>query len=302
MKPAFPNRTHHWWPKVLSSYWAGDDGCATQLLWDGRSIRKVPKIFGANEHTHNIRIGGPWNSGFEHIFDHADNAMRSVIDWLITLRPSADQSHGSNLHERMLTKPMTSEQQSLLGECIASLVVRSPAMQHRIRPGALSLHDRTAVSISMQPLLGYFANPMAQFGKYIVLFAKDGEFIFGDGFFQNFPTTGPSFHNIKCIVPLTPTIAAGYVFPHKYISCCGIVTMRLSREEVGHLNHIVQIYSCDSIFYRNDPPEICQEFKDRRHYSLQHHREPWTDALFHSLAAFPTRPVETGSGLDWANN
>ena len=41
MDPTLPNRTHHWWPKVLSSYWAGDDGCVTRLLWDGRAIRKV---------------------------------------------------------------------------------------------------------------------------------------------------------------------------------------------------------------------------------------------------------------------
>jgi hypothetical protein len=296
-KPAFPNRIHHWWPKVLSSYWAGDDGCVTQLLWDGRAIRKVPKIFGKGEHTHNIRIGGPWNSSFEHIFDRADNAMRSVVDWLVTLGLTKDPSSGTGFHERMLARPMTSEQQSLLAECIASLIVRSPAMQQRIRPGASSLYDRTGVSIGMQPLLGYFAHPMTHFGKYIILVTEDREFIFGDGFYQNFPTTGPSIHNARCIVPLTPNIAVGYVLPREYISGCGIVTMRLTGEEAEHLNRLVQIYSSDAIFYRNDVPTVCQEFKDRRHYSLQHHSEPWTDELFRYLAAFPMKPEKHRSEL-----
>lgn len=294
MRRSFESRRHHWWPETLSEYWKGADGKVSQISPDGRVVRERPSSFGFEKHTHNIRLGAPWDSSFEQDFAQADSAMSSMIDWLITLE--AKDVNLSPFMDRFLGQTVTTQQTEWMSECLASLVVRSPAMRHRIRQG-LEGHrknfglvdyeaDKSLIAANMRPLLRSFAHHMQVTGKFAVLFSEDREFIFGDGFFQSFPTVVPGCHGCKCIIPLTPTISVLYCSPSRYASTTRLATIRLLRDEVVHCNRLVQIYSCDRIFYRNDRPDLLKEYADTRHHLLRYHSEPWSDAIIDALAAF----------------
>lgn len=150
--------------------------------------------------------------------------------------------------------------------------------------------DKTLIAMNMRPLLDGFTRRLAQTGKFAVLLSEEREFIFGDGFFQSFPTTVPIYGGPRCIAPLTPTIAVLYASPVRYISNTCLVTMRVTAPEVDHLNRFVQIYACECIFFRHDEPTLHQEFLDARHHELEHHREPWSDALIEALSGFSEKP------------
>jgi hypothetical protein len=116
-----------------------------------------------------------------------------------------------------------------------------------------------------------------------VLLSEERDFIFGDGFFQSFPTTVLVYTEPRCIVPLTPTIAVPYASPLQYISNSSLATMRMTADEVHHLNRLVQIYAreCICLMYsRARQLEICQG-------STLSRRKPRT------RLARPCRPPET---------
>lgn len=292
MKKAFPNSNHHWWPKTLSAYWCDEAGEVTQYSPDDELRTERPEVFGVDKHTHNIRIGGPWNSSFESIFDNADAAIVPLINWLIPLE--AKTINSNRLHERFQGQTLDPEKIEWLSSVLASLIVRSPALRDRIRrgvewyrnePSGLKA-DKTLIALNMRPLFEAFKNKIAVTGKFAVLFSPDREFIFGDGFFQSFPTVAPVHNNPKCIIPLTPAISVLYCSPSRYFSPPRLVTIRLTSSEVDHLNRLVQVYSNDRIFYRNEPPTLYPEFALNAHRELQYHSEPWTDAFIDALATF----------------
>lgn len=59
--------------------------------------------------------------------------MSALIDWLIALE--AKDAESSEFACRLLEYAISLQQTKRLGECLASLVVRSPAMRERIRGG-----------------------------------------------------------------------------------------------------------------------------------------------------------------------
>lgn len=220
--------------------------------------------------------------------------MGTIVDWLITLE--AKRASAGPFGGRLLAQAMDRKQKEGLSECLASLVVRSPAMRNRIRRGAAYYRqkfriddyepDKSLIALNMRPLLDGFTRCLAHTGKFAVLFSKEREFIFGDRFLQNFPTMVPVYGGPKCIVPPTTTIAVLYCSPSQHKSNSLLATMRLNRSEVDHLNRLVQVYACDCIFYRRDEPILHQEFKDGRHYELRYHSEPWSDAFIDAVARF----------------
>lgn len=300
MKRTFESVRHHWWPKTLSDYWKGSDGRVSQLSPGGVVLRERPASFGIEKHAHNIRIGGSWNSSFEADFGGADSAMSHLVDWLITLE--ARETNSSVFADRLLGHILSTQQTEWLADCLASLLVRSPAMRHRIRQG-VEYHrkefglldyqaDTSLIAANMRPMLRSFTNHIKATGKFAVLFTEDREFIFGDGFLQSFPTVVPVYNGPKCIIPLTPAMSVLYCSPSRYASTTRIATVRLRRDEVDYCNWLVQIYACDRLFYRSDAPARSQEFIDARHYELRYHSEPWSDELINTLAAFHGRPAK----------
>lgn len=116
---------HHWWPKGLSKLWADEDGTVGRLAWDGKLVRSKPANFGAITNAHHVLLKGPWAGTVEPIFDQADSNFPSLVVELQTLRPKLKRfprKHSS----RITPTPIGSDQRHLLGQGVASLVVRSP--------------------------------------------------------------------------------------------------------------------------------------------------------------------------------
>ncbi|CCB66640.1 hypothetical protein [Hyphomicrobium sp. MC1] len=295
----FEKVRHHWWPAALSCFWADRNGEVSQLTPDGSKHSSLPKGFGFDKHSHNLRFGGAWNSSFEDDFSGADEAMGGIVDWLNTLEGKREK-RPLPLSERLFGQPMTADQRATLSECVASLVVRSPLMRHRLDCKLKGDRERlpnpfpdkketasdyqTTLAYNLRPLLRDFGHRMRVTGKFCLLMSEDRELIFGDGFYNNFPTSAYLAVSLKCIVPLTPTLAMLYTNPREYVSVPDLMTMVLRRDEVDFLNLLVQVYSCERLFYRCDRPEIDREYSARHHMQLNDHQHPWLEGLFEAVA------------------
>ncbi|WP_439544538.1 hypothetical protein [Hyphomicrobium sp.] len=238
------------------------------------------------------------------MYGKADNSAGTIIDWLSTLDARRANFSGG-FSERMLAQPMIRDRRGLLAEVLASLVVRSPLMRHRIACGVEGardafpsldiIADTSIVAANMRPLLAAFTRRMLVTGKFAVLLSEDRELIFGDGFFSTFPTNGhvSGFH--RWIIPMTPSMAVLYTCPFRYVSNCELATIVLRKDEVDFLNLLVQVYSRDRIFYRSDRPVIHEAFLVREHMQLTGHSDPELDCLFASVAEFADRPLATSA-------
>jgi hypothetical protein len=292
----FPSKRHHWWPKALSGFWAGSDGMVSQLLHNGEETRQVPSEFGHDKHSHNLRMGGPWDSSFEHMFNRADSSMKDFISWLGSLEVARERQ-ARPIAERLIGQRMANEQRAMMSECLASLIVRSPQLRHRmgrrlhgydgIFPPMDETGTATAVAYNIRGLFRPFTNHMTVGGKFALLLSDDREFIFGDGFFHNIPTNGATMRNLKCIVPLTPGLAVLYTKPFQWVSRSDLVSVVLRDEEVDLLNTLVQVYSCDKVFFRNDRPWVHGSFAARRHEEIEEGSCLELEQLFEAVAMTP---------------
>lgn len=95
--------------------------------------------------------------------------------------------------------------------------------------------------------------------------------------------TGPS---LPAVVPVLPSVAVLYMQPHVYRTQPELITMRLRADEIRFMNDVVQIYSCDRLFYRNEKPKMIDEFARREHLELTYHKHPWIEHLIASAAEF----------------
>ena len=122
---------HHWWPEVVSQTWADPKGFVNRLQPDGSTQRAPPRKFGSIKNAHTIKLSPDpsvrtvWDEEFEKEFDHADNAFRSFIDWLKSLKYP---DHVSTVHwyERFLSYQLERARLETFTECLVSLAVRSP--------------------------------------------------------------------------------------------------------------------------------------------------------------------------------
>jgi hypothetical protein len=122
-------------------------------------------------------------------------------------------------------------------------------------------------------------------GRWAVLFSDTAEFIFGDGFFHNYPSSIDGINTgRKCIVPITPTVAVAHILPVSHPSEPRLVTIRLRVDEVEALNLAVQVYSKEFLFFRSQRPSLTAEFACRQFKQYKFHRHRWADALLDDLA------------------
>lgn len=202
---------HHWWPKSLSRYWAGPDGCVTRLSWDQVETRKSPASFGISTHAHNIRLQGGWGGSFESTFEKADGQFPALLDWLAALEPKALKQR-ADLTRRLTAQALPPERRRQLAECLASLIARSPGFRNLIR---LTVEDartgpeevaanKTLIAANVNGCYEKFARSIGGGGKFLVAYSGFGEFVFGDGFLHNFTSIGLAIEPI-CFVSLTLT-------------------------------------------------------------------------------------------------
>jgi hypothetical protein len=232
-------------------------------------------------------MGGPWDETFEPKFDAADGAFTTLVPWLGSLDTGSEKP-SDELRHRFLPQNLPPNQNHNLAICIASLVARSPLTRERIRHSIESFHNKHAIKGYKAPdhLIGMnrrnlfegYARRIETGGKFIVLLSDSREFIFGDGFLNNFPLDPMCHSATKCVIPMTPGISVIYVRPISYRIMPRVLTIRLSDREVNFFNDLVQVYSAREIFYRAMKPDLTSSF-DGEHRQYLYHRNDFLDSF-----------------------
>lgn len=293
---------HHWWPKGLSQFWRDQNDGTTQLSPNGEELKSKSAQFGAITNGHHVKISetpSPWDRTFEHTFDRPDSNFPSVIEWLHSFEVATSYID-ERFENRLQPQSATADMLANLTECLASLIVRSPAFRNVIRLTIESYRNEpgvppftapeSLVAANMQDCLKTFSREIGGRGKIVVLYSDTREFIFGDGFLHNFSPPG-RLNSPRCLIPLTPTMSVLYFLPRSYVAIPRLMTMRISPSEVETLNHIIQVYSRDYIFFRSQKPRILPEFSKGEFLQCQYHKHPWLDLLIEvaAQAHFPSR-------------
>lgn len=296
MKPQpLKTQAHHWWPRSLSQHWEDDDGLVSALRPGGEVTRSQHGSFGAITNAHAVKLGGPWDSTFEPQFNTADSEMTDVVSWLLTLETSHADADGPML-PRILAQELADTRAQQLARTVASLVARSPRTRNGIRlttehyRGEFNLPDPTAsktlIALNQRGLYDAYLKSLEGNGRWAILFSDTAEFVFGDGFWHNFPSSADGLYSLKCVLPLTPTMAVVYQRPQRYPTEPRLVTLRMSATEVASLNELVQIYAKDFIFFRGHRPTVTPAFATGQFRQLKYHRHTCLDALLDDLAQY----------------
>ncbi len=289
---------HHWWPRGLSELWADEQGQVTRASWDGKILRAPPAQFGAITNGHHIKLDGPWATSIEPLFDDADSALPSLAKKLESLS-YIDGARKIKLNERITPHQISSSDRRLLGEGLASLLVRCPAHRNMLhlttehfwgRTGdQVRKHDDTLIAGNIHQQYKQIVESLERGGKIVVLRSGEREFIMGEGYLNTLVgyTVQLQYH---CLIPLTPTLAVLAFAPGRYRTDPPICTLGLNANEVRFINDVTQIYSRDYIFYRHDGPILIDGFKVREFRIAQYHRFDWLDWLMEAVATYlPSR-------------
>jgi hypothetical protein len=289
---------HHWWPRCVSSHWAGDDAKTGWIKPDGTCRRVPPRHLGVLRNAHHIKLGERgnstvWDRSFEDQFDVADSHFPSVISWLKSL--PRHFTTGPRLQDRFLSQPAGDDQLQRLTECIVSLAVRSPmnreasvALAEKFR-GPLENPERDSlIGANMRNSQRLASDSIGSNAKFAVLFSGGKEFIFGDGFFHNVTAVvdRPQFPTI--VAPVTPNISVIVTRPMAYMVAPRLSTIVLSDDEVDVCNHAVQVYARNALYFRNDQPLIDVAFAQAEHLQYSHPDNPISQ-LVRSIPGIPPR-------------
>ena len=259
-------RKHHWWPKGLAKGWCNDTGKISSIRCDGKPSKpRSPKSIGYIEDGHNLLRGALWNSSFEPIYQYADDRFPALLQWASTLPHTG----------RISAVELYGEMRVTLARCIASLVARSPSTRNIAKIGAEYYQRRFGVSkphadnnliaANIRGLYASYADALERWGKFVFLFAGSGEFIFGDGFLHDFPHVAMHQSNMRCLLPLSPSIAVLWVKQAQYRINPVAMTMNLTDHEVEIFNKMIQVYSKDRVYYRSIAPKIDACFSEAEH-------------------------------------
>src|SRR3546814_7152633 len=102
-------------------------------------------------------------------------------------------------------------------------------------------------------------------GKATAILSPNREFIFGDGFYHNLTSPSRPQNSPEILAPLTPRLAVLYARPMQYTTEPRLSTLVIGADETETLNHVVQIYARDKLFYRYDKPVLTDEYRVRKH-------------------------------------
>jgi hypothetical protein len=195
---------------------------------DGEVVTAPPDQFGAITNAHLIKFGKGsfWDTSFESSFN-IDDQFPEIIKWLWDLSAIKERCGGVDRHQRWLSQPLPSGRRQQLSNCLASLIARSPRTRNLIRSTTEYYQkrlgftypkaDKTLIAANMRGLYEAFGEKINKDGKLAILFTDYQVFIFGDGFFHNFlPTRDFISYSARCIIPLTPLVAAAFVKPMSY--------------------------------------------------------------------------------------
>lgn len=266
---------------------------------DGSVIRVPPARLGVISNGHHIKLGSderssPWDQTFERVFDRADGAFPDLISWLEGLerRPVRDVKQ---LSDRFAVQPCADDELCRMSECAVSLAVRGPmnreasvALAEHIR-GRIKPSEREAlIGLNMRNSQRVVADSIGSRGKFVAIYSRTKEFVFGDGFFHNVRNAQIAPHSPKILVPLTPHISILVCRPTRYMAEPRLCTLVLDDHEVDILNNTVQVYSKNAIYFRSEPPALDEAFRLGAHLAYEHPGNP-IDNLIHSIPGVPAR-------------
>lgn len=256
---------------------------------DGEVKTSFPKNFGCIGNGHYIKLGKnagettAWDQNFEPIFDDADHGYPNVITWLQSLERK-DVPTAQTLTDRFVPQNVSDAQIAQLVESIVSLAIRSPMQRETavltaeaVRGGGrLDERERnTLIGLNMRDSHQRAVSQIGTRGKFAIVYSPAREFVFGDGFFHNIRSPVQyQLNSYKILVPLTPEISVLYANPRQYVTEPRLFTFVVTPEEADALNNVVQIYSCNSIFYRSEKPTIIPDYKIGAHMTYADTNNP----------------------------
>ena len=297
---------HHWWPRTLAEHWAAGDGMVSVIRPDGTVHRAPPGAFGAITNAHHMKMGGPWDSTFESIFNEPDNEMAAFVQWLATLEASL-ATPDRPMVERILPQPFPDERAAQIARVTGSLLARSPSIRASIKRTAEYYRhgfgladptaDKTRIASNQRGLYDAYRKRIMH-GRWAILFSDQKEFIAGDGFLHNFPASQDALNSgLKLALPILPTATIVYMSPMQYPSEPRLVTLRLGADELERLNSITQVYASGFLFYRDDKPELSEAFQHGEHRQFPYHGHHWLDPLLDDLSQYNRWGKDSAAGF-----
>lgn len=222
---------HHWWPKGLSKLWADTDGKVVRRAWNGDERRIPPAQLGAITNGHLMKFGGPWTTTIEPLFNDADTNLPRMVERLQML-PHGAATAGMSFDNRFTAHDFDRHERSLLGEGLASLLVRCPAHRNLLhltvqringRFGAQlqTKHDDSLIAGNIHQHYSQIVTSMQSGGKVVLLRSGDSEFVMGEGYLNTL--VGHTVQlQYRCLLPLTPNLAV-----QQFLAQCTLVVLRL---------------------------------------------------------------------------
>lgn len=293
------SKRHHWWPESVSKHWINKDGGIARLTVDGKQIPLTPKNIGVIGKGHSMEFGispgeaTPWDNNFESDFQEPDDSFPSVIEWASGL--NFNPSEVLPNRKRFLAQPIGDEIFLRAIKAITSLALRTPMTRERCVSaaehfrGPLPERERNLlISSNLRQTYRLAMESLSARGKLAVIYSPQQEFIYGDGFYHNMASISTSQHLPKILAPLTPKISILYGRAMSYSVEPRLVTLVLRKDEAVSLNKVVQVYSKNELFFRNDKPEITEDFLKNKHLVFSDSRNV-VEQIFHDIPGVPPR-------------
>ena len=206
-----------------------------------------------------------------------------------------DGKDNAAIDKRITPHEISADDRKLLGEGLASLLVRCPAHRNQLhlrterfwaRTGdQVGKHDDTLIALNINQCYRQVVRSLERGGNIVLLRSGEREFIMGEGYLNTLvgSTVQLQYH---CLVPLTPTLAVLAFAPRRCWANPPICTLGLTAAEVNFFNDATQIYSRDYIFYRNEAPKLIEAFTAREFRIVQYHRFEWLDSGMGAVAGY----------------
>lgn len=290
---------HHWWPRCVSCHWADEEGKTGRIESNGSVKRLPPDKLGMIGNGHHIKFGNKLgeqtelDTSFENEFDKADNHFPTVIKWLKQFEQNLIKA--PTVCNGFTPQTASDNEIRMLTECVVSLAVRSPmnrqasvALADKLRGPIANPERDSLIGLNMIRSQRLIADSIGVNAKFAVLFSKDREFIFGDGFFHNVTCQINRPINPKILVPITPTISVIVAKPMQYGDQPRLSTIILNDKEVEQCNHAVMIYSRNELFFRSETPLLDEVFTCGKHKQYSDCDNP-IDNLIRRIPGIPPR-------------
>ena len=249
---------HHWWPQCVSKHWKNNQGSIHKMSSIGTvSPYKKHRKLGYIPNAHSIKFSGEptvWDESYEQYFDFVDNnkGFPSIIKWLRGLESNYSSQDEEN------------EKIDTLLDCLLSLVVRSPRFRNQIKNNIEQFGGQNTsellISLNQRDTFEKFKKSLIHQGKFAVILSNEEEFIFGDGFYQNFVSSIDIPLEPRMIVPILPDICVFYSRPMSYSAKPRLITIELKKKDIDFINQTTMVYSKDYVVYKSQQPVITKDF------------------------------------------